>query len=47
MELIPPPASLMKAIIILLMSGDDEFGQHISSINKTGPQEICFRWKRK
>ena len=31
---------VMKSNGILTMSGDDEVGQHIISINKPGPQEI-------
>ena len=39
-EQLSTPSTAMKARGILLMYGDDEFGQHISPINKPGPQEI-------
>ena len=35
-----PSPTLIKASGILPMPGDDDMGQHIRPINKTGPQEI-------
>ena len=47
LEILSPPSTIMKASGILTMSGDDEVGQHIRSINKPGPKDIFFHRKRK
>ena len=38
---------VMKEGGIFPIYGYDEVGQHISSINKPGPQDIFVGWKRK
>ena len=39
--------NINKSKWYIMMSGDDEVGQHVSSINKPVPQEVFVHWKIK
>ena len=42
-----PSPNVTKASDIFLTPGDEDMVQHISPINKSGPQEIFSPWRKK
>ena len=41
-----PSPNVTKESEILLITGDDDMVQHISPINKSGPRDIFFLWRK-